>query len=110
MAMTNVGTALLTAVSGTGAGKALAMDGPTGGAVCVQLDGITTATVTWQATVDGRNWHSVEAELLATAATETTATADGIYRIEATGLAEIRPNVTAYTSGSIYATAFGQFG
>lgn len=89
----------------TGAGTALDVSLVPGGAFTVaafQIVGITTATITFQATIDGTNWVAVQAENLANGTSATTATADGIYRLTTLGLAQVRANITSWTTGTIY--------
>lgn len=74
--------------------------------VAIQVTGITTATITFEATIDDSNWVSILAENITTGAEATTATADGIYRITCLGLSQIRARVSAWTSGTITATGW----
>jgi hypothetical protein len=69
-----------------------------------QVTGITTATITWEGTIDGTNWASVQAIPLATGTAATTATANGIYRFSCLGLASVRARISAWTSGTITVT------
>jgi hypothetical protein len=69
-----------------------------------QVTGITTATITWEGTVDGTNWVAIQAVDLGTGTAATTATANGIYRINCTGLVEVRARISAHTTGTIYVT------
>lgn len=85
----------------TGVGTALDLSGLP--AATLQIKGITTATVTFQATVDGTNWVGVAlADLNSTTrARALTATADGIFLFEAApGTQSLRANITAWTSGA----------
>ena len=75
--------------------------------VGVQVNGITTATVTFQGTIDKTNWEAVEAVNMGDAAVGTQATADGIYSIPTAGLKQLRANITAITSGEITITGLG---
>lgn len=86
----------------TGALNKIECDDRVCSSLTIQLAGTWTATVTWQGTVDGTNWVSVAAVDTAstTSAMATTATANGIYRIDTTGFTAIRPNVTAFTSSA----------
>lgn len=90
----------------TGAGTAMQVDDRVASSAVFQLTGTFVATVTWQGTVDGTNWSSVVAVDLssATSAASSTATAPGMFRIDTTGLTAVRPNVTAYTSGTVVGT------
>lgn len=69
-----------------------------------QVQGITTATITWEATIDGSNWVAVRAENLNSGTLATTATADGLYRLTVLGFAQVRARISAYTSGTITVT------
>lgn len=71
----------------------------------VQLVITNTATVTFEATVDGTNWISVLFENITTGASASTATASGLYRATVLGLSQVRARVSAWTSGTV--TALG---
>jgi hypothetical protein len=81
---------LLSAVTATGASKAVQVD--SGLPAFLQVNGITTATVALQGSIDGTNWSTVGTAL----------TADGIV-ILAVAPKYLRANCTAYTSGTITA-------
>ena len=91
---TGNGTAIDCIDSSSGAFTVLAM----------QVTGITTATITFEATIDGTNWVAVLATNLNTGAEATTATANGIYTIMVAGLPKVRARVSAWTEGAIYVT------
>lgn len=93
---------LQSGATATGNGTALDCSGYS--VAAVQIDGITTATITFEATVDGDNWVAVQAENLANGSEGTTATADGLFRLSLFGLAQIRCRISAYTSGTINVT------
>lgn len=67
----------------------------------VQVQGITTATITWEATIDESTWVAVPFTNLATGTAATTATADGLYRFTIAGLVSVRARISSYTSGTI---------
>jgi len=94
----------------TGAGTAIEVTDVDGGAflsLTLQVVGITTATVTFQGTIDGTNWTSIEFSSLAdSTALATTATADGIYRATVLGLWKVRANITSWTTGTITITGY----
>ena len=69
-----------------------------------QVTGITTATITWEANIDGTNWVAIAVTNLNTATAATTATADGLFRVQCTGLMNIRARISAWTTGTIYVT------
>lgn len=71
----------------------------------VQLTGTWVGTVTFQASNDNSTWYSTAAISVGSGAYVNTATAVGMYYIPATGK-YIRARVTAYTSGSVTASAF----
>jgi len=81
---------LLSAVTATGASKAVQVD--SGLPAFLQVNGITTATVAFQGSIDGTNFSTIGTAL----------TADGIVTI-ANAPKYLRANVTAYTSGTITA-------
>ena len=72
--------------------------------VTLQIVGITTATVTFQATIDGTNWVAILFENLNSGTTGTSATADGLYRATVLGLKYVRANITSWTTGTITIT------
>lgn len=69
--------------------------------VGVQIEGITTATVTWEANVDGTNWVAVRAMNYNSGAVATTATADGLFLVPVAGLFELRARISGYSAGTI---------
>ena len=81
---------LLNAVTATGASKAVQAEG--GLPAFLQVNGITTATVAFQGSLDGTNYYTIGTAL----------TADGIVTI-ANAPKYLRANCTAYTSGTITA-------
>lgn len=80
---------------------ALALNGASGFAVDVR--GAFVATVTFQGTIDGTNWFTLNvlpAGSAVNVALVSTATAPGAWVGHANGLAQVRAIATAYTSGS----------
>lgn len=95
------------AATATGNGTAMDCTEETSGAMTaltMQVQGITTATITFEATIDGANWVAVQATNLNSGNIATTTTADGIYRITVLGLVSVRARISAYTSGTITVT------
>jgi len=91
----------------TGNGTAMECTAATRGAMTVltmQVQGITTATITFEATIDGSNWVAVQATNLNSGSAATTATADGLYRLTVLGLVSVRARISAWTSGTITVT------
>ena len=81
---------LLSAVTATGASKAMQCDA--GSPAFLQVSGITTATVAFQGSLDGSSWSTLGSAL----------TADGLVTV-ANAPKYLRANCTAYTSGTITA-------
>lgn len=78
--------------------------------VTFQLLGTWTGTVTFQGTVDGTNYVAIQATNLNTGSASTTATANGLYRVDATGLTDFRCNFTTPTSGTVLVYFHGVLG
>lgn len=91
----------------TGNGEILELNSEFGG-LSVQISGITSATITFEGTVDG-NWVEQRAVNKTTGAVATTATADGIYLFDVVGIRKFRARISAYVSGTIKATANAVF-
>ena len=81
---------LLSAVTATGASKAVQADG--GQSAFLQVSGITSATVVFQGSLDGTNWSTLGSSL----------TADGLITV-ANAPKYLRANCTVYVSGTITA-------
>lgn len=69
-----------------------------------QVQGITTATITWEGTRDGTNYKGFLMAPTTTGTGALTATADGIYRGTVTGLKKVRARISAWTEGTITVT------
>ena len=101
---------LLDAAVATGASTPLAVDGAIGSATVMEVVIANTATVTFQGTIDGVNWYSVQSERLDNGDFSATTTTSALYRIEDTGQNAVRANVTAWTSGAVTVRAASQAG
>ena len=89
-----------TAAVATGNGVAMPMSGAR--RASFDVVGITTATITWEGSIDGTNYRGVS--LMSQAgARAATATADGVYMLppEFPPLRFLRARISAWTSGSI---------
>ena len=93
------GATLQSGATATGNGTAMDVGGLA--VAGLQVTGITTATITFEGTIDGSNWVALRALNLATGAVATTATADGVFQVPMAGLDELRVRISAYTSGTI---------
>lgn len=91
---TGDGTAMVCTDAESGSFKKLA----------VQVQGITTATVTWEVTIDGTNWKGILVAPVTTGTAALTATADGIFTVDVTGMLQFRARISAWTSGTITVT------
>lgn len=96
---------LQNAVSATGDGSALEVI--THSVVAFVITGTFTATVTFQGTVDGTNYVSIEAVNYATGAKSTTATAAGQFYANCAGLQKVRATVTWSAGTSVTVKARG---
>jgi hypothetical protein len=72
----------------------------------LQVVGITTATITWEASIDNTNWVAVLATNLNSGATATTTTANGLFRVQVTGFLKFRARISAYTAGTITVSGY----
>jgi hypothetical protein len=81
---------LLSAVTATGASRAVQCDA--GSPAFLQVNGITSATVVLQGSLDGTNWSTLGTSL----------TADGIITV-ANAPKYLRANCTVYVTGTITA-------
>jgi len=72
----------------------------------MQVSGTFSATVTFEATVDGTNWVSLQVSNVTNGAVSTTATAAGIFTCSVAGLAKVRARVSTWVSGSVTVRGF----
>jgi len=78
--------------------------------VCLQATGITTATINWEATVDGVNWVAVLATNQTTGAVATTTTTNGLFGMNCAGYASVRARISGYAAGTIVVTGLAMAG
>ena len=69
--------------------------------VCYQVFGTWAGTLTFENTIDGTTWDSIRAEDLSTGTLATTTTANGTFRIDASGLFRTRVRFSTDTSGTV---------
>lgn len=74
------------------------------GGIGIQITGITSATVTFEATIDGSNWVAHNATPVASTTAATTTTADGIFYANVVGITSFRARISTYVSGTIITT------
>ena len=90
------------AAGATGTGTVLPMDGAK--AAAFQVTGTFTATITFEATVNGVDWVTYALNDISTTTRvhSTTQNSTGIYIADdAAGLAAIRARISAYTNGAV---------
>ena len=74
------------------------------GGVGIQITGITSATVTFEATIDDTNWVAHYITPVASATQATTTTTDGIFFANVVGISQFRARISTYGSGTIVTT------
>jgi hypothetical protein len=77
------------------------------GDITFQVVGTFTATLSFEATIDGTNWVAVLATNLNSGTAATSTAAAGLFRVDATGFTRFRVRVSAFTSitsCAVYAT------
>lgn len=73
------------------------------GAVALQLTGTWVATVSFEATLDGRTWVALNMVPTNSATAVSSATTTGVWISNIGGLEAVRARVSAYTSGTVEA-------
>ncbi len=73
----------------------------------VQVEGIVTATVTFEATIDNDTWYAVEAVNRNNGSKATSTASDGIFSISVAEFKMLRCPVSSWTSGTITVRAIG---
>lgn len=96
---------LQSGATATGNGTAMSVGGLA--TVGLAVEGITTATVTIEGSIDGTNYYAVLAYNPTAGSVASAVTADGIWIVPVAGLDKLRARVSAYTSGTIVVTAKG---
>ena len=76
--------------------------------VGIQVEGITTATVTFQATIDNDTWYAIQATNRNSGSAATSTTADGIFAIEVDEFKFVRCPVSSWSGGTITVRAIGK--
>lgn len=73
-------------------------------AVTVQITGTFTATIQFEATLDGSTWVSIGASPVVTGAEVSSTASTGIWQVNVAGLLGFRARASAYTSGTAVVT------
>lgn len=71
--------------------------------LAVQVTIATTATITFEGTVDDSTWESIEGIKRSDGSLATTATATGLYTFSVAGLSQFRCRISAWTAGAVTA-------
>lgn len=90
-------TTLQNAVSATGNGATLDVSGV--GTIAIQIIGTFSATITFEANIDGTNWVSILGVSAQTGSAATSTTGMGMFRFSVAGYKQFRARVT-WTSGT----------
>ena len=97
----SVGNLLKSTTTVAAANDAATISGfPSVGVVGIQITGTLSATITFEATVDGTNYVALNCMPSNSATPASTSTAVGAWTVNAGGYAAIRARCSAYTSGS----------
>lgn len=67
----------------------------------IQATGISGDTITWETSIDGTNWVGIRLAPTSTGTLALTATSDGIFVLDCSGLALLRARISTYGSGTI---------
>ena len=74
-------------------------------AASVQITGTWVGTISWEGTTDGTTWVGVNAVAAGQTFPANTTSINGLYRLTPGGLAQVRANMSAFTSGTAVVTA-----
>ncbi len=102
---TAVRQVLQSAAAATGNGSTLEFGGME--ELAVQVDGTFVGTVSFEGSLDNANWYAVPLQS-SSGAWVSSATAAGMFVTNLAAYPLLRARVSAYTSGSITATAFAE--
>ena len=80
------------------------------GAATAQITGTWVGTITFEGTTDGANWVPINGVYAGQSMPGSTVTANGLVRLTPAGLASIRLNMTAWTSGTATITLRASMG
>lgn len=89
---------------------AVTVDCLNAGGGAIQITGTYSATLSFQGSLDGTNWFSVNAVTFAGSAPVTSTTGNGQWLVGLSGLALFRVIATVYASGAAVVTLLGSIG
>lgn len=70
------------------------------GSAAIEISGTWVGTITFEASLGGTVWTGINATAASTSTPAVTTTVNGLYRLSPAGVAQIRANMSAFTSGS----------
>jgi hypothetical protein len=70
----------------------------------IQLSGVWSGTISFEAQADGGNWVAINGMAINGTSIITSSTTTGIYRFNVAGLKRIRARCSAYSSGTVFVT------
>ena len=70
----------------------------------MQVEGITSATITFEGTIDRSTWYAIQVMNVNDGSVATTTTADGLFVCSVAGLREVRARISTYATGTITVT------
>jgi hypothetical protein len=97
--------AFQSAAVANGNGTAMTVEGYAG--VGVQVEGITTATVTFYLSIDGSTYYAVQAVNLNDGSVATSTAADGLFLVPCAGALSMRCVISGYSAGTITVSGVG---
>jgi hypothetical protein len=103
--MSAYGTGTITALNGT-----VSPTGSSAGTYALAVQGCSGNTLVVEASLDYVNWYQIPVCTVTTSglgALQATITADGLYSVQAVDAVTIRARASAYTSGTINVTFYG---
>jgi hypothetical protein len=95
-------TIMQNAVSATGNGTTLDTTGY--GVAIIDIKGTFSATVNFEASMDGTNWYAISATVLGSGDITTSTATAGIYRLSVSGVTSVRARVTWASGTSVTVT------
>ncbi len=91
----------------TGDGEVLVLDGKYA-SLSLQTLGTFTATVKFEGSMDGENYHELKGINLNTGAGLSETTSTGVYSVPVVGIKRFRARISAYTDGEVTVLASAQ--
>ena len=90
---------------GDGDGTAMVVGGLSG--VGVQIEGVTTAVINFEVTIDEVTWYAAPAVNLTDQSMAVTASADGVFVVPVGGMSRLRCRISGYAAGTVVVSGKG---